>query len=57
MPKHKVALVSARDGVYLRATASILGTCSLHLASNVKCSLAIFQGLTLTNSPGVDDIR
>lgn len=51
MPRYQVDLVSARDCVYLRAP--ILGVCSLLLASDIKCSLMILQGLTLTNSPGV----
>lgn len=51
MLRYQVALVSARDCVYLRPP--ILGVCSLHLASDIKCSLMILQGLTLTNSPGV----
>lgn len=52
MLRYQVALVSARDCVCLRAP--ILGVCSLHLASDIKYSLMILQGLTLTNSPGVD---
>lgn len=55
MLRYKVALVSARDGVYLRAATLILRVCSLHLASDIKCNLVILQGLTLTISSGVND--